>query len=57
MTDSDVLRNQDWGDTDWRTLMQPALDTDLMGWVLEPNNLQKAWKRIKSNKGAPSVVT
>lgn len=55
MTDSDVLRNQDWGDTDWRTLMQPALDTDLMGWVLEPSNLQKAWQRVKTNKGAPGI--
>ena len=34
---------------------QPALHDDLMERVLARENLQRAWKRVKSNKGAPGV--
>ena len=53
MTDSDVSMNLDRGDAVWRTDMQPALDMNLMAQVVEKTNVLKAWKRVKSNKGAP----
>ena len=53
MTDSDVSMNLDGGDVVWRTDMQPALDMNLMAQVVEKANVLKAWKRVKSNKGAP----
>lgn len=53
MTDSDVSMNLDGGDTLWRTAMQPALDINLMAQVVEKANMHQAWKRVKSNKGAP----
>jgi len=45
--------NLDGGDVVWRTDMQPALDMNLMAQVVEKANVLKAWKRVKSNKGAP----
>ena len=53
MTDSDVSTNQSRGDDVWRADMQPALDMSLMAQVVEKANMRKAWKRVKSNKGAP----
>ena len=53
MTDSDVSMNLDRGDAAWRTAMQPALDMNLVARVVEKTNVLKAWKRVKSNKGAP----
>src|SRR5687767_12641598 len=32
---------------------QPALEVDLMEAVVASGNLQRAWARVKSNKGAP----
>jgi RNA-directed DNA polymerase len=45
--------NLEGGDAAWRTAMQPALDPNLMAQVVEKANMQKAWQRVKSNKGAP----
>ena len=53
MTDSDVSMNLAGGDMAWRTAMQPALDQNLMVKVVERANVQQAWQRVKSNKGAP----
>jgi RNA-directed DNA polymerase len=53
MTDSDALMNLEGGDVAWRTDIQPALDMDLMAQVVDKANVQKAWKRVKSNKGVP----
>lgn len=36
-------------------LQQPALNDNLLDWVLSPENLKAAWKQVKSNKGAPGV--
>jgi RNA-directed DNA polymerase len=38
-----------------RTVMDPALSEDLMGRVLTPENLRKAWQQVKANHGAPGV--
>jgi RNA-directed DNA polymerase len=44
--------NPDGGDGVWRDDIKPALD-NLMARILERDNVQAAWKRVKSNKGAP----
>ena len=40
-------------DAVWRTAMKPALDINVMGKVVVKANVLKAWKQVKSNKGAP----
>jgi RNA-directed DNA polymerase len=35
--------------------MQPALHEDLMERVLDSENVRRAWKRVKANKGAPGI--
>ena len=53
MTDSDVSMNLDRGDAAWGTAMQPALNLNLMAQVVAKANVLKAWRRVKSDKGAP----
>jgi RNA-directed DNA polymerase len=38
-----------------RRSIDPALSDDLMGRVLAPENLRKAWHQVKANQGAPGV--
>jgi len=38
-----------------RDATQPALHDDLMERVLESENMRRAWKRVKANKGAPGI--
>ena len=38
-----------------RTGKEPALNEDLLEQVLLPQNLHRAWKRVRSNKGAPGI--
>ena len=38
-----------------RTVMLPAPETQLLELVLTPDNLNKAWKRVRSNDGAPGI--
>ncbi|KAM3092391.1 hypothetical protein ACKFKF_31445 [Phormidesmis sp. 146-12] len=52
MNNSDASMNPDGGDRVWRADTEPALD-NLMARILERNNVQRAWERVKSNKGAP----
>jgi RNA-directed DNA polymerase len=52
MNNSNSLLNLATGDEDWREGRQPALD-NLMERILARNNVQQAWRRVKSNKGAP----
>lgn len=52
MNNSDPLLNPDGGDGVWRADIEPALDP-LMMRILERDNVQRAWERVKSNKGAP----
>ena len=35
-----------------RVVTQPALHDDLMGRMMDPANMRRAWKRVKANKGA-----
>lgn len=43
------------GDALGRDATQPALYDDLMERVLDSENVRRAWKRVKANKGAPGV--
>jgi len=52
MNNSDPSMNPNGGDAVWRSDREPALD-NLMARILERDNVQAAWKRVKSNKGAP----
>jgi len=38
-----------------RGATQPSLHEDLMARVMDRANVQKAWKRVKANRGAPGV--
>ena len=38
-----------------RAPTQPALHDGLMGWVVDRNNLRRAWQQVKANRGAPGV--
>lgn len=52
MNNSHPSTNPDGGDEVWRADIKPALD-NLMERILERDNVQRAWKRVKSNQGAP----
>jgi RNA-directed DNA polymerase len=55
MPHSDQSVNPDGGDASARMTIQPALDQNLMAQVLEPDNMKRAWKRVKSNQGTPGI--
>ena len=55
MNDSASTTNPLGGADSRRGVMQPALHDDLMARVLDPENLQRAWKRVKANRGAPGI--
>ena len=38
-----------------RRIAQPALHVCLMEKVLAAENLRRAWKRVKANRGAPGI--
>jgi RNA-directed DNA polymerase len=55
MQHSDPSLNLSRGEADWRSPMKSALEPNLMEQILNPENLHRAWKRVKSNKGAPGI--
>lgn len=55
MTDSTATMNPTGGDGDRRRATQPALHDNLMDAVLSSANLHRAWRRVKSNRGAPGI--
>lgn len=52
MNNSNTSMNLDGGDGVWRDDKEPALD-NLMERILERDNVQQAWLRVRSNRGAP----
>nr|WP_026103013.1 group II intron reverse transcriptase/maturase [Pseudanabaena sp. PCC 6802] len=54
MNNSDASMNPTGGDDGWRADIKPALD-NLMARILERNNVQQAWGRVKSNQGAAGI--
>lgn len=55
MSHSNPTLNPTGGAGDRRVLAQPALHEDLMEAVLSPANMKQAWRRVKSNRGAPGI--
>jgi RNA-directed DNA polymerase len=55
VTDSTATMNPTGGAEGRRWGTQPALHDDLMEAVLSPANLKQAWRRVKSNHGAPGI--
>ena len=55
MTDSTAATNPTGGAGDRRRDTQPALHDNLMEAILSPANLHLAWRRVKSNRGAPGI--
>nr|WP_307955351.1 hypothetical protein [Shewanella putrefaciens] len=35
--------------------LQPAFNSDLFQQLLEPENLHRAWRQVKANKGAAGI--
>jgi RNA-directed DNA polymerase len=55
MENSNTSMNPTGGEADWRRPMQPALEINLMERILASGNLHRAWKQVKSNKGASGI--
>ncbi len=55
MSNSNATMNPPGGVVDRRVNRRPALHSNLMEQVLDRDNLQKAWGRVKSNQGAPGI--
>ncbi len=55
MMDSSPAKNPSGGAGSRRTVMQPALDVSLMERIVDRKNLNRAWRRVKANHGAPGI--
>jgi RNA-directed DNA polymerase len=55
VTPSPATTNPTGGAAARRALTQPALDTQLMERVVDTENVQRAWKRVRANHGAPGI--
>lgn len=55
MSDSHSMTNPSGGIEGVRRIAQPALHVALMEKVLAGENLRRAWKRVKANRGAPGI--
>jgi RNA-directed DNA polymerase len=52
MNNSNSSMNPDGGGVVWRDDKMPALD-NLIERIIERSNVQRAWEKVKANKGAP----
>lgn len=55
MTHSIATKNPPGGVGDRRGVTKPSLDTTLMQQVVERENMRRAWRRVKANRGAPGI--
>ncbi len=55
MSISSQATNQIRGVCTRQNLSQPALSINLFERMLESENMHRAWKRVKANKGAPGI--
>jgi len=55
VTRSDTTAIPSGGVEDRRGVTQPSLREDLLARVMDHANLQRAWRRVKANRGAPGV--
>lgn len=52
---SDNTKNLTWGVSAGRVATKPNPNHNLLQRILEPANLQTAWKRVKENKGSSGI--
>lgn len=55
MTDSTLTMNPTGGAEARRGDTKPALHVELMQRILAADNLRRAWKQVRSNRGAPGI--
>ena len=55
MDNSNSTMNPTGGAEERRCAAQPALHDNVMEAVLSPANMHQAWRRVKSNRGAPGI--
>ena len=55
MSDSTLATNPTGGAEDRRGVTQPALHYVLMERILATDNLRRAWRQVKRNRGAPGI--
>lgn len=55
MTDSEPTMNPSGGVGARRQFMKPSLDAKLMEQVVERENVRRAWRQVKANRGAPGI--
>ena len=55
MSDSHSMTNPNGGIEGVRRIAQPALHVALMEEVLAAENLRRAWRQVKANRGAPGI--
>ena len=55
MTDSTLVTNPTGGAEDRRRVMQPALHDVLMERIVAADNMRRAWRQVRRNRGAPGI--
>lgn len=55
MSDSTLVTNPTGGAEERRRVMQPALHDALMEGIVAADNMRRAWRQVKGNRGAPGI--